>query len=293
MRAYFGKTIPEVFSEILADLLNYPDFETSPRGLKVKEIRDCSMEIEDPMINLYTNKWRSSPKKYISSEILWYFSGTNNPKYIENYASMWKILHNPDGTVNSSYGNLIFTEKNKYGLSQYQWVIESLKRDKDSRQAFMHFNKPDHQWFGNKDQVCTLQALFHIRNNKLYMTLSMRSNDIILGFMTDWAFFSTLHYHIFLHLKEYYKDLEMGSYSHISHSMHLYEKHYELVQNMLSETFNQDRLPLLNETILNEDGSIKEKYRDVLEPIIRGEKPYYSQKTDNELINWCFSKLLN
>jgi len=298
MRAYFGDNIVDTFEDVLEDLWFDPDFETSPRGMKVKEIRDCSMEIDHPMINIYTNEHRSSPVKYIAAELLWYFSGTNNPSYIENYAGMWKNLHNPNGTVNSSYGNLLFTEKNEHGLTQYQWVIESLKKDKDSRQAFMHFNKPHHQFLENKDQVCTLQALFHIRDNKLYMTLTMRSNDVIFGFMTDWAFFSILQYHVFLQMKEHYPEIEMGSYTHISHSMHLYERHYDLVKKMVdTPTYPQraplvaDSIPLLNETVVNEFGGIKAKYYDLLMPIWRGEVPDYNTDTGNPLIDWCLKQL--
>lgn len=297
MRAYFGPNIAEVFEEVLIDVYDDPDFIASPRGFEVKEIRDCSMEIENPMLNLYKNPVRSSKIKYIAAELLWYFSGTNNPTFIENYASMWKRLHNEDGTVNSSYGNLLFTEKNEHGFTQYQWVMESLKKDKDSRQAFMHFNKPHHQFLENKDQVCTLQALFHIRDNKLYMTLTMRSNDIIYGFMTDWAFFSILHYHVYLDLKVYYPELRMGSYTHISHSMHLYDKHYDLVGKMLGNkrwksNFQPDALPLLSEPVIYEDGKFKDKYSEIFYPITIGEKPDFNKiSSDNPLIQWCIEQL--
>lgn len=293
MKAYYGSNIAEVFELILKDLWEDPDYIISPRGMEVREILDCSMEISNPMLNIYKNKYRSSPLKYIAAEIPWYFSGTNNPTYIENYASLWKSIHNRDGTVNSAYGNLLFVERNEYGITQYQWVIDSLVRDKDSRQAFMHFNKPHHQWHGNKDQVCTLQALFHIRNDKLHMTLTMRSNDVIYGFMTDWAFFSILQYHVYLHMKKYYPTLKMGSYTHISHSMHLYERHYELVEKMVSylDPFEPDELPLLNEPIIQEDGKLWAKYEKYLKPILKGEKPNYLDKTGNDLLDWCFSKL--
>lgn len=297
MRAYFGPNIAEIFEMVLDDLWNDPDFIASPRGMEVREIRDCSMEIDNPMLNIYTNKFRSSPLKYIAAEILWYFSGTNNPTYIENYASLWKSLHNTDGTVNSSYGNLLFSEQNEHGFTQYDWVIQSLVKDKDSRQAFMHFNKPKHQFLENKDQVCTLQSLFHIRDNKLHMTLTMRSNDVIYGFMTDWAFFSVLQYHVYLHLRDYYPDLEMGSYTHISHSMHVYERHYDMIKNMVGpglnerEEFIPEELPLLNEPVIHTSGYILPKYEKILKPIIQGEEPDYNQKTGNPLIDWCLEQL--
>jgi len=299
MRHYENRAISGAFEEVLDDLWNDPDYVASPRGMEVREIRDCSMEIENPMFNIYENKYRSSPLKYIAAELLWYFSGTNNPTYIENYASMWKSLHNEDGTVNSSYGNLLFKEKNDHGFTQYQWVIESLKRDKDSRQAFMHFNKPHHQFLENKDQVCTLQSLFHIRENKLHMTLTMRSNDVVFGFMTDWTFFSILQYHVYLEMKKYYPELVMGSYTHISHSMHVYERHYDLLKKMVGPDYNNreefisESLPLLSETLLEIDGSFKLKYIDILGPIRNGCKPDYNQTSDNPLIQWCLDQLKN
>jgi len=290
MKYYNNTTITPVFKQVLEDLLNKPEFVASPRGMEVREIRDCSMEIDNPMQNLFTNEFRSSPTKYIAAELLAYFSGTNQINFISKYAGMWKKLLNPDGiTVNSMYGNLLFRELNNHKLTQYQWVIESLKRDKDSRQAFMHFNKPHHQFFENKDQVCTLQALFHIRENRLHMTLTMRSNDVILGFMTDWAFFSVLHHQVFLNLQHYYPDLELGSYTHISHSMHLYERDYEKVKNMLSSEFKEEYLPLSNTLIINENGSFRAKYAQLFDSVLGGDfKPF---KTDNNLLNYCVEKL--
>ena len=292
MKYYAEEYISDAYHSILYDLKNNPEFIASPRNMEVKEIRDCTIKVNKPMVNLFNNEFRSSPIKYISAELFWYFSGTNKSKFIENYASLWSKIKNPDNeTVNSAYGHLIFSNKNEHGLTQYQWVIDSLKKDKESRQAFMHFNTPEHQWFGNKDQVCTLQALFHIRDNKLHMTLTMRSNDVILGFMTDWAFFSVLQYHVYLHLKEYYPELKMGSYTHISHSMHLYAKHYDLVEKMLTTDFFPESLPLLNETILEENGSIKSKYNEVFDPILKYSEIDKYKITDNSLLNYCYDKL--
>ena len=297
MKVYKEKYVATAFEKILDDLWNDPEHIASPREMEVREIRDCIIEIEKPMMNLYENKYRSSPLKYCCAEILWYFAGTDNPTYIEHYAFLWKSLHNEDGTVNSSYGNLLFSELNEHGHTQYNWVIESLIKDKDSRQAFMHFNKPHHQYLKNKDQVCTLQSLFHIRENKLHMTLTMRSNDVVYGFMTDWAFFSVLQYHVYLHMKDYYPELEMGSYTHISHSMHVYERHYNLLKKMVGPEYNDREafvpksLPLLSETVVDESGCMKRKYEDILYPIIIGEKPDYSLRTGNPLIDWCLETL--
>jgi thymidylate synthase len=155
----------------------------------------------------------------------------------------------------------------------------------------MHFNKPYHQYDGNKDQVCTLTSLFHIRNNKLNMTLNMRSNDVILGFMTDFTFFNILHQQAYLHLKEHYPELEMGSYTHTSHSMHLYARHYDKVKDMLTEPFEPHSTPLLNTSIRTKNSRIKADYIKVFVPILGDGKLGEKIETDNNIINWCYEKL--
>lgn len=278
------------YKKILKDLLHNPEYTSNPRKMEVKEILNCVIEVEDPMKNLFENEHRSSPLKYISAELLWYFSGSKAASFIEQYASLWSKLKDEQGNVNSAYGNLLFAEKNEHGVTQYNWAIETLKKDKDSRQAFMHFNKPYHQHFNNKDQVCTLQSLFHIRENKLNMTLTMRSNDAILGFMTDFAFFSVLQYQVYLHLKDTYPELQMGTYTHISHSMHIYQKHYELAENMLTNEFVATELPLMNTSIINEDGSWMSRYDELFKTLLT-ENKVKDEVTNNNLLDYCIKKL--
>jgi len=290
MKVYKGKYIADIYKKILNDLLYNPEYVCKPRGLEIKEIINCIIEVEEPNMNLFKSEHRSSPEKYIAAELLYYFSGTNKADFIENYASMWTKLKNDKNEIHSAYGYLIFKEENDDQYTQYEWALEALKKDKDSRQAFMHFNKPYHQYDGNKDQVCTLTALFHIRDNKLHMTLNMRSNDIILGFMTDFVFFNMLHQQMYLHLKKYYKKLQMGTYTHTSHSMHLYSKHYDLVEKMLKTDFIPNATPLLNTSIIEESGIFRTKYFRVFHSVIKNNQ-IKIEETDNPVINWCLQKI--
>lgn len=254
MRIYKEQNAADAYDLLLNDLYNNPEYITAPRGEKIKEVINVSIEIDNPLLNLYFNEERSSPTKYICAELVWYFSGQKSVDWISKYAKMWNYLQDDNGNVNSAYGNLIFTEKNEYGYSQYQWALDSLKKDKDTRQAFLHFNKEKHQYNGNKDQVCTMYGIFHIRNNKLNFTVSMRSNDVIYGLMTDFAFFSVLQQQMHRHLLKYYPELELGTYTHISNSMHLYEKHFQLVEKMLTKQFVPISLPELDCDLIDETG---------------------------------------
>jgi thymidylate synthase len=254
MKIYKGNSFADVYSQSLKDLYISPQFETEPRGMKIKENLQVSLEIKNPILSMYENDRRGSQFKYIAAELLWYFLGRNDVEFISEYASFWKHIQNEDGTVNSSYGNLLFNNKNRFGITQYQWAINSLLNDKDSRQAVMHFNLPEHQYNSNKDFVCTMYGIFHIRDNKLFLSVNMRSNDAILGTPTDIAFFTVLQQQALNHLRSHYPDLTLGSYTHTVDSYHIYERHFDLVKDMISKDWKPVEFPKLNKNLINQNG---------------------------------------
>ena len=255
MKFFKGETFADVYKSSLSSLYNTPDYETNPRELRIKEDLDVILQIENPLSSLYTNERRSSQFKYIAAEFMWYFLGRNDVDFISKYASFWKTIQNEDGSANSAYGDLIFNRVNEHGYSQYQWAIESLVKDKDTRQAIMHFNSDRHQYSTNKDFVCTIYGIFHIRNNKLHLCVKMRSNDAILGLPTDIAFFTILQQQALFHLRNTYPDLELGTYTHHIDSYHIYERNFTLVEEMLNFKFNSMEFPVLDYNLINTEGS--------------------------------------
>ncbi len=255
MRVIKGKNFAELYKNICNELMTNPEYESAPRGQKIKEISDAILINEDPTSNLFLNKARDVPLKYLAGELLWYFSGRNDLSFISNFSSFWKNISNEDGTCNSAYGNLLFNLKDaENGFSQYQWAYDSLVKDKDSRQAIMHFNRPAHQYNGVKDFVCTLIGNFQIRNNKLNFTVDMRSNDIFFGLTFDYPFFTMLQQQMYNHLKVVYPELEIGTYTHIAHSLHIYEKNFEQIEKMMKEEFTPASTPDLATNLINEKG---------------------------------------
>lgn len=255
MLLYEAKSFAEVYNYALEDLYRYPEYETKPRGLTVKENLNVGLVMTDPTLSVYNNLKRSSQYSYIAGELLWYFSGRDDAKFISNFSKFWLNLQSQSGNVNSAYGDLLFKRGENEPISQWEWAYQSLLKDKDTRQAILHFNRPYHQHFDNKDFVCTMHGTFHIRNNKLHFTINMRSNDAILGLPTDVAFFVMLQKQMLKHLKDTYPDLEMGTYTHFDASLHIYENNFELVEEMLKNEFIQDCLPEIGIDFINKDGS--------------------------------------
>lgn len=277
-----GNTFAEVYKEALNKILNEPQYESNPRDLKVRELSNMTLVIKDPTQCLYENSIRSSQYKYIAAELLYYFSGRNDVDFISKYASFWKQIANEDGTVNSAYGNLIFARTNKYGFSQWYWAIKSLIEDKDTRQALMNFNQPDYQYDGNKDFICTLNGLFQIRDNKLNFTVNMRSNDAILGTPTDIAFFCLLQQQALKLLQEYYPELELGTYTHIVNSFHIYERHFDLVSDMLEHPFVTDSFAEIGLNFVDEKGMMRSGFLELVTSVAL-DRPF--TKNDN-LFKW-------
>ncbi|MCK9416833.1 thymidylate synthase [Candidatus Dojkabacteria bacterium] len=258
MKLIHGSSFANVYQKILGEINSLPEFITSPRGLEIKEILNLCVEIYDPTSNLFINEIRSPNYKYLAGELFWYFSGRRDLEFIEKYSKFWKHIANEDKTLNSAYGYLIFKEQNKYGFTPWQWALKSLVKDKHTRQAIMHFNKPDYLFDGNKDLICTCHSIFNIREDKLYMTIVMRSQDEIKGRTYDVPFFTLLQQQMRNLLLPHYPNLGLGSFYHINTSSHCYETDFELVQKMMWHEFKKDGLPPLRENLVDINGNFDE-----------------------------------
>lgn len=220
----FSTTFKQIINHI-----NDQGKQSQPRDLKVKEVLLADFDI-DPGMPIANFENRPFNWKYLAGELAWYLHRDRDIDYISNFSSFWKGITNPDSNeINSNYGNLVINNE------QLPWVIESLKKDKNSRQAIMFFNRPDFQFEGNKDFVCTMYANFFIRENALLMKVQMRSNDIFYGLTFDAPFFAFLHQSVWHILKETYPDLRLGRYFHHADNLHFYERHFELADKIVAE----------------------------------------------------------
>ena len=249
MRMIVGNSFAEVYEKSMDMLLNKYEYASKPRGLEVRECLNVGLYIEDPSKNLfkYDDKTLTLPTGYVKKEMALYLRATNDAKDFSKASGFWDNIKTKKGTINSAYGNLIFNKSLKDGRSQFDWAFDCLKNDKDSRQSFMRFNNTSHQYDGNKDVPCTFIMSFHIRNNKLHATVQMRSNDIIKGTTYDIPSFILFQRLMLLRLREVYHDLEMGTYTHMNSSFHLYSTDFELVEKRLAQSIQENAYPFPND----------------------------------------------
>lgn len=193
-------------------LHNQNESNNSRDGGVVGEVLNSITVLTKPTNNILTNEIRGMSIKYAIGEMLWYLSGNKSLSEIQKYTKNWDRMSDDGETVNSNYGNCI---KYKYGFNQWEYVKVLLQEYPDTRQAVIHIKEASDK--ESRDINCTVYLQFFIRNGKLYMTSSMRSNDIWLGFPYDVFQFTCMQILMSMEL-----GIPLGEYTHIANSLHLY-----------------------------------------------------------------------
>ena len=180
-----------------------------------KALFNVGFYIENPLDNAIENTERKWNPEYGEAEWQWYRSGDRNiAKLAELYGKVpeiWKRMAFPNGNVNSNYGWQ--WRRN----DQIDYVVNLLIEEPETRQAVITIlDMKEHDTFAF-DTPCTYAVQFTILNNKLNMSVVMRSNDLWFGFCNDQYQFSKLQDLIAWKLV-----IEVGTYFHFAHNLHLY-----------------------------------------------------------------------
>jgi hypothetical protein len=142
------QTIDEAYREVLKDVYNNPDYKAAPRGLPIREKVDYVFSVLSPTsepIKTADGERNKVIADYTNKEVVLYDSGTNKVADFAKASKFWEKLANPDGTINSAYGFLIWKNYSCTSLfsdramTPWEWAKESLEADKDTRQAIMRF----------------------------------------------------------------------------------------------------------------------------------------------------------
>lgn len=221
-RQWLSGSAEQYFRSIFIELCKRGS-TVAPRGQKVIEIENFAYRLP-PYVRFCNFECRKLNINYIKKEFLWYLRGNKFDTSICDEASMWKNLVNGDGSINSNYGQYVFGER-----SQFNDVIKTLREDRDSRRASIMILADHHLAMVTKDVPCTYALNFRIRENRVNMSVHMRSQDAIFGMGNDAPAFSFIHEMVFNALLENYPELSLGTYHHTADSFHVYERHFDML----------------------------------------------------------------
>ena len=191
-----------------------------------KALFNVGFEVRIPKANSILNSKvkRNWSQEYAEAEWQWYLSGDRNIKKLgELYGkvpAIWKRMADVNGNVNSNYG---WQWKRNH---QLDLVISMLKDNPETRQATISIYDGKEINDYTNDTPCTYAVQFTILDDRLNMSVVMRSNDLWYGFCNDQYQFSSLQM-----LVAYELGMRVGTYYHFAHNLHLYN----------------DKLPVTNE----------------------------------------------
>lgn len=198
----------------------------SPRGERTRELENFSVTLP-PRVRWLNFRARKLNLVYVRREFRWYLRGNPRDLSIAKVAKLWDGIVSRDGSVNSNYGQYLVQEG---GL---HWVVQELRRDPDSRRACVMILSNQHLSLRTetfKDVPCTYALNFRIREGKLNMSVHMRSQDAIFGMGNDLPCFSFFH-----ELVGKLMGRELGAYHHCVDSLHVYERHWKMLDAILDE----------------------------------------------------------
>lgn len=193
----------------------------SPRGQNTIERQGISFRLMNPRARVVSNSGRKFYLPLALAETIWNFQGRQDVDYLARYAPVWRTFSDDGYAVRGScYGKNAFS-----GSKNSQWELckQVLLNDRSSRRAVISLYPGAKQ--GNlrsRDISCTTALQFFIRNNRLDLITHMRSNDLFIGLPYDVFLFT-----VFQELMANELNMEIGIYTHIVNSMHIYHRDLE------------------------------------------------------------------
>ncbi len=167
----------------------------------------------------------------IIHELLWFLKGETNIAYLkENKVSIWDEWADANGDLGPVYGKQWRSWQTQDGqvIDQIAWLINEIKRNPDSRRLIVSaWNVAELGQMALMPCHCLFQ--FYVADGKLSCQLYQRSADIFLGVP-----FNIASYALLTHMIAQVCQLEVGEFIHSFGDAHIYNNHFEQVQEQLS-----------------------------------------------------------
>jgi hypothetical protein len=178
-------------------------------------------------------------------EALWMLAGRRDVAWLVRF-NQRMASYSDDGVVfNAAYG---YRWREQFNLEaahgaefrdQLTTIVKLLRADPDSRRAVLQiWDAEADLGVSSKDLACNTQAMFKVRQGRLNMTVSNRSNDMIWGCYGA----NAVHFSMLLEYMAARLGVAPGTYRQMSDSFHAYLDTWPKVQG-IAERFAADGDP--------------------------------------------------
>ena len=196
------------------------------------------LTLPEPMSTHYTNptnrvlihRARKANPIFHVMESLWMLAGRQDVGFVSKFVPRMAEFSNDGQVLSGAYG---WRWRYHFHFDQLPLIIKHLRANPNSRRAVlqMYDGRMDILMVDfSKDIPCNTAAYFNVRENKLNMTVTCRSNDLVWGAYGA----NAVHFSI---LQEYLAKgigCDVGWYEQVSNDFHIYERHWHLMDEITS-----------------------------------------------------------
>ena len=238
VKVFSGINVNLIYKTMIKSILD-DGIPVNPRGQGTLELPLSIIELSNPIDNIVTLPSRKINPIFMAAEFIWMFSGFDDLAMISYYNKNMSKYSDDGIILRGAYGPRL---RGWYSKDQLLLVLNKLQQDKFSRQAVIQIFDPILDYVESKDIPCNNLLKFQIRDNKLNLSVFVRSQDVIYGFPYD-IFHWTLLQELFANCL----GVGVGTYYHIVDSLHLYERDKAIACNILcDQDVNTSLRPLLD-----------------------------------------------
>lgn len=218
---------PELWRDAVGVVLEH-GADAGPRGLATREVVGVCLELTQPRRRLvYAPPVRVLNAAFAAAETVWILAGLDD-SWIFTYNQRLRQFAD-DHVLRGAYGPRLRSWGG--GIDQLDQVRRLLLKDPATRRAMVQLWDPARDHAGNRDVPCTLGWQFVLRDGRLDLHTTMRSQDLWLGFCYDLFTDTVLH-----ELMAGWVGAEIGRYYHHVTSLHLYAEHLPAAERLVTDT---------------------------------------------------------
>lgn len=226
MRLFEGRTANEAWSGAAAAFLVEGEAqEQASRSGSTREILHAAFTIHGPLERWVLAREPAINPAFAIAETVWILAGRDDSALPNHWNPELPKYTGTGERYHGAYGHRL---RRRFGFDQLERAYLALKNSPDSRQVVLQIwdpgiDLPDEAGrVAARDVPCNVLSMLKVRDGKLEWTQVMRSNDLFRGVPYNFVQFTVLQ-----EVMAGWLDLEVGSYDHLSDSLHVYEEDFE------------------------------------------------------------------
>ncbi len=186
-----------------------------------RELLHTALVVRDPTKRWVTSRYPALNVAFALAEIIWIVTGNDDAAFINFWNRRMPAFAGDGPTYPGAYGKRL---RSHFGVDQLKRACDVLTRNPDGRQVVLQIWDPRVDLPtplgepSSRDVPCNISSILKVRDHKLEWLQIMRSNDLFLGLPHNLAQFLTLQ-----DVLSGWIGAEVGSYTHVSDSLHVYE----------------------------------------------------------------------